>query len=117
MRAQKLGKRAARAGMDFDNAKEALKALEEEVGELKEAFAEGRPEDIADELGDVLFSCCNTARLMELDAEEVLTAASDKFLSRFEQAENLIRQDGLEMSALSIDELDVYWRKAKKCVK
>ena len=41
--------------MDFDNAKEALKALEEEVGELKEAFAEGRPEDIADELGDVLF--------------------------------------------------------------
>ena len=63
------------------------------------------------------FSCCNTARLMELDAEEVLTAASDKFLSRFEQAENLIRQDGLEMSALSIDELDVYWRKAKKCVK
>lgn len=117
MRAQKLGKRAARAGMDFDNAKEALNALEEEVGELKEAFADGRPESIADELGDVLFSCCNTARLLELDAEEVLTAASDKFLSRFEQAENLIRQDGLEMSALSIDELDVYWRKAKKCVK
>lgn len=117
MRAQKLGKRAKRAGMDFACAEDALKALEDEVRELREAFERGKSEDIAEELGDVMFSCCNTARLLELDAEETLTAASDKFLSRFEQTENLIRQDGQEMSALSIDELDVYWRKAKECMK
>ncbi|WP_124098374.1 nucleoside triphosphate pyrophosphohydrolase [Ruminococcus sp. Marseille-P6503] len=117
MRAQKLGKRAKRAGMDFACAEDALKSLEDEIRELREAVESGRKDDISEELGDVLFSCCNTARHLELDAEEVLTAASDKFLSRFEQTENLIRQDGQDMSALSIDELDVYWRKAKKCMK
>lgn len=113
MRAQKLGKRASRAGMDFDDVLSAFESLKSEVSETEAAIVSGDANSAADELGDLIFSCVNVARKLGLDAEEVLTAANEKFLARFEQVENLVRQDGLNMPALSIDELDVYWRKAK----
>lgn len=113
MRAQKLGKRASRAGMDFDDVLSAFESLKSEVSETEAAIVSGDVNSVADELGDLIFSCVNVARKLGLDAEEVLTAANEKFLARFEQVENLVRQDGLNMPALSIDELDVYWRKAK----
>lgn len=113
MRAQKLGKRASRAGMDFDDVLSAFESIKSEVSETEAAIVSGDVNSAADELGDLIFSCVNVARKLGLDAEEVLTAANEKFLARFEQVENLVRQDGLNMPALSIDELDVYWRKAK----
>lgn len=114
MRAQKLGKRAARAGMDFDDVNGAYASLVDEVREFKEALEKGTKEDISEELGDILFSCCNVARKLDMDAEELLTAANEKFIGRFEAVEKSVRQDGSDMTALSIDELDVYWRKAKE---
>lgn len=111
MRAEKTGKRAKRAGLDFRNAEEALNALESEILELKAAISgEG---NINEEMGDVLFSAVNVARLLDIDAEESLTASTDKFVERFERVENLTRCDGKDMSSLNIDELDVYWHKAK----
>lgn len=114
MRAQKLGKRASRAGMDFNDVEGAFSSLEDETEELKQALDTGNKNDIAEELGDLLFSCCNVARKLDLDAEELLTAANEKFISRFEAVEKMVRQDESDMTALSIDELDVYWRKAKE---
>lgn len=132
MRAQKVGQRAARAGMDFESAIQALESLESEVAELKAAVtaAVDIKSDLtetgisdhnldccataaADELGDVIFSCVNVARHLKLDAEEVLTSSTNKFMRRFKDTENLLRCDGVDMKSLNIDELDVYWRKAK----
>lgn len=111
MRAEKTGKRAGRAGLDFANVQDALNALESEIAELKAAISgEG---NINEEMGDVLFSAVNVARLLDIDAEESLTASTDKFVERFECVENLTRCDGKDMSSLNIDELDVYWQKAK----
>ena len=114
MRAQKIGGRAKRAGMDFASVQDALECLCGEIEELKAAMAEGNRDDIAEELGDVLFSAVNVCRLSEIDAEECLTRSSDKFVSRFAAAEEMIRSEGKDMKALTIDELDVYWQKAKK---
>ncbi|MFT3952591.1 MAG: MazG nucleotide pyrophosphohydrolase domain-containing protein [Oscillospiraceae bacterium] len=69
--------------------------------------------DIADELGDVLFSGVNTARKLHLDAEEVLSRACAKFIGRFQTAEQLILSDGLDITKLSPQTLDTYWQKAK----
>lgn len=113
MRAQKVGQRAKRAGMDFKDAAQVMECLESEIAELKEAVSDGNKENIQDELGDVLFSCVNLARHLDCDAEETLTRSAEKFISRFKKAENLIRCDGIDMRSLNIDELDVYWRKAK----
>ncbi len=114
MRAQKTGQRAKRAGMDFKNAFSALERLEEEIAELKESMLADNADNIEEELGDVLFSAVNVCRLNKVDAEEALTRSTDKFVNRFKKAEDLIRCDGLDMKALTINELDAYWQKAKK---
>lgn len=113
MRAQKVGQRAARAGMDFESADEALMRLEEEITELRAAIASGDRDSVSEEIGDVLFSAVNVSRLLKTDAEEALYRGTDKFIGRFERAEDLIRLQGKDMKTLSIDELDVYWQKAK----
>ncbi|MGN0601776.1 MAG: nucleoside triphosphate pyrophosphohydrolase [Oscillospiraceae bacterium] len=114
MRAQKLGKRAGRAGMDFKGKDDCFESLKSEVAELEEALQNGDGRSAEEELGDLLFSCANLARKLNADAEQLLYNASEKFLNRFEAVENAIRQDGLDMTTLSIEVLDKYWAKAKK---
>lgn len=115
MRAQKVGKRAARAGMDFKSAEDSMKCMDSEIIELYDAFHNGTQAEIEEELGDVLFSCVNTARLLGIDAEQALTGAVNKFIKRFTQTERLTRLNGIDdMKSLGIDELDAYWQKAKE---
>lgn len=112
MRAQKLGQRAKRAGMDFADVNSAIGALESEIAELKKAISENS--NVEEELGDVLFSAVNVSRICGFDSEEALSKSSDKFIERFRKTEDLVRCEGLDMKSLDIDELDVYWRKAKE---
>lgn len=118
MRAQKVGKRAARAGMDFKSAEDSMKCIDSEMLELYDAFHNGTQAEIEEELGDMLFSCVNTARLLGIDAEQALTNAVNKFIKRFSETEKLVRLNGIDdMKSLGIDELDVYWQKAKDSLK
>lgn len=117
MRAQKVGKRAMRAGMDFKSAEDALACIDNEKTELDEAIASGNKQKIEEEIGDLLFSCVNAARHLDIDAELALKAATDKFILRFSKTEELVAFDSLDMKELNIDELDVYWDKAKKFIK
>lgn len=112
MRAQKVGQRAKRAGMDFENVQSAIEALESELAELKAAISANS--NVEEELGDVLFSAVNVARHCGFDSEEALTRSTDKFISRFAKTEELIRFQGIDMRSLNIDELDAYWQQAKK---
>lgn len=114
MRAQKVGKRAMRAGMDFKGYEDTISCIKAELSELEDAIKNGNADCIEDELGDLLFSCVNTARHLNIDAEEALIKSTDKFIKRFEETEKNIRLKGSDMKSLSIDEIDVYWREAKK---
>lgn len=113
-RAQKVGKRAARAGMDFNDAASAFDCVRAERAELQEAITEGSRERMEEELGDLLFSCVNTARHLGIDAEEALTRATNKFIEHFAGTEQLVTEDGKNMPDLPIEELDVYWADAKE---
>ena len=113
-RAQKVGKRAARAGMDFRCAEDAFSCVAGERQELAEAIASGDKARMEDELGDLLFSCVNTARHLGIDAEEALSRATAKFTKRFSDTESLVSADGKNMPDLPIEELDVYWDQAKQ---
>lgn len=117
MRAQKLGKRAMRAGMDFKSAEDAFECIKLETNEFEQAIKSGDSQQIEEEFGDLLFSCVNTARHLDIDAEEALTKACEKFIKRFKETEKLVTLGGADMTALSIDELDVYWRQAKNNLK
>lgn len=117
MRAQKVGKRAMRAGMDFDSPQDAFDCVTQEAAELQEAMGSGSREQMEEELGDLLFSCVNTARHLQIDAEEALTRATEKFIRRFQKTEELLKQEGIEMQSLGIKELDVYWRRTKEAIR
>ena len=117
MYAQKLGKRAGRAGMDWKNAEDAFQYIRKETDELEAAMQKGDAAEIEEELGDLLFSCVNTARHLHVDAETALRDAALKFLSRFAETERLVTADGKEMKALPIEVLDTYWDRAKVSIR
>lgn len=113
LRASKLGKRASRANLDFKDASSAFNSLKDEVSELSEALELGNKEMISEEIGDVIFSAVNVARKLDLNAEELLTQANEKFISRFEKVEQTVTQNNENMQDLSPDKLDKYWEMAK----
>lgn len=116
MRSAKVQQRAARAGFDYPDTAWAMKDLRSEVEELEEAIAEESKAHAAEELGDLLFSAVNVSRFIGVDAEEALSAASEKFIARFAQVEKLAASQGIDMKAASIEELDKLWKKAKTFV-
>ena len=111
MRASKIQKRAADAGFDYENAKQAIGQLKSEIEELEAALEQNG--SVPEELGDILFSAVNAARLLGFDSEEVLTAASEKFVGRFAKVEAMAAAQGAALSALNLDELTALWNAAK----
>ena len=114
MRATKLQKKAADVGFDWNDVSGALDKISEEAAELRTAIDNKDGDNMAEELGDLIFSVVNVSRFIKVDAEEALTAASDKFLARFVQVERLANERGIDMKASSLEELDALWDEVKQ---
>ena len=91
-----------------------LATLNLRKAELEKAVASGDAQNIEEEMGDLLFSCVNAARHLGVNAELALKASTEKFIKRFSITEELTKADGIDMKSLPIEELDIYWDKAKK---
>ena len=114
MRADKVQGKAKKVGFDWPDVSGALDKLGEETAELKEAIASGSREDISMELGDLLFSAVNVSRFVDCDAEEALTASTDKFIARFQKLEALAAARGLDLETASLAEMDALWDEIKQ---
>lgn len=117
MYAQKVGKRAAKSGMDFLSPASAFERLQDEFSELTDAIQSEDKERVFDEAGDVLLSAVNACRLAGVDCENALRASAQKFAKRFTECEKLILADGKNMTDLDGRELDIYWERAKNAIK
>ena len=113
MRSSKVQKKAAKVGFDWEKPEDALDKLMEECEELKEAIQNGDKENQIEELGDVLFSAVNVARLLKIDSEHALNDACDKFISRFSKVEALANERNIDMKNASLSELDSLWDEVK----
>ncbi|MBT8086552.1 MAG: nucleoside triphosphate pyrophosphohydrolase [Gammaproteobacteria bacterium] len=113
-RAQKLGKRAARAGFDWPDTDGVYAKIQEELAELQDAVEHGAADAVHEEFGDLLFAAVNLARHLGLDAEQALSDANGKFERRFRDMEAAIRNNGQDIEGLSMARLDRDWRAAKK---
>ncbi|MBB3046009.1 ATP diphosphatase [Litorivivens lipolytica] len=113
-RAQKLQKRAATIGFDWQAVGGVFDKLDEERAELAEAIASGDKDHQAEEMGDLIFVVVNLARHLGLDAETVLRAANRKFEARFQQMEQLSDKSLGELSPATLESL---WEQAKKALK
>lgn len=114
-RAAKLSQRAARVGFDWRQATEVEAKLLEELAEIRGAMGGPRAR-IEEEVGDLLFTAANLARHLDVDPEEALRRANQKFERRFQQVENAVRQSGRPWHQWTADELDALWQHAKRAV-
>lgn len=109
-RAEKVQKKAQKAGFDWPDVSGALDKLSEELEELKVAAAQGT--NVAEELGDLLFSAVNVSRFLKVDCEDALNQATDKFIDRFRKVEE--QAGARPMTEMTLDELDQLWERAKQ---
>lgn len=112
MYAQKLSRRAAAAGFEWDSVEGVWDKVHEEIAELKKA-APGSPE-AADEVGDLLFTVVNVARHLGVDAEDALRSMCARFVGRFESMEAFAADEGTDVRELGIDEYERLWAQAKQ---
>ncbi len=114
MRAQKAQTRAARVGFDWSHLREVVAKVEEELGEVKEAIALGREDAVAGEIGDLFFAVVNLARKNGLDAETLLAAATEKFISRFHAMEEELQKEGKQLGEVDLATMDATWNRLKR---
>jgi ATP diphosphatase len=114
---EKLQKRAAHHGFDWDNVEPVFCKLNEGIDELKaEIRVEANQQRISDEMGDILFASVNLSRHLGVSSEQALRDCNRRFISRFKLVEQMLQEDGKAMEDCSVDELEEYWQKAKKLI-
>jgi MazG family protein len=112
---EKLQKRAAHHGFDWDDITPVFEKLNEEIAELKaEITHQDNQQRITDEMGDILFASVNLSRHLGVNPEQALRDSNRKFIARFEIVERLLHDDGRQMEDCSVAVLEEYWQKAKK---
>ena len=112
LRAQRVGQQAAAVGFDWSCAQLVVDKIREEIEEVVEAMEQGT-QQVFDELGDLLFATVNLARHLDLDAEDALRVAIDRFEQRFFIVEQLAKQEDRVLNDCDDDELDHFWERAK----
>lgn len=112
MRATKVGKKAS--CFDFPNVESVMDKVSEELVEVSSAIENGTQEDISEEIGDLLLSITSLCRKLNVDAENALTRATDKFIDRFRMVENEVISQKKDIKCCSLDELDAIWDKIKQ---
>lgn len=112
--AHRIQEKVAGVGFDWDDASGALAKVKEEVAEVEEALEEGEPARVEEEMGDLLFSVVNLARLADAHSVPALDAANRKFRRRFEALEALAHERGVLMPGASLEELDRLWDEVKE---
>lgn len=108
---QKITKRAAKVGFDWENPAQVFEKLAEETAELKTAIE--RNENVEEEVGDLLFAALNLARKLDIDAETALKKTNRKFRARFRHIEDRLKTNGQDLNGASLEEMDALWNEAK----
>ena len=115
LRAEKIQKKAAKVGFDWDDVGGAFDKTEEELKEVTEAFENKQGhERLEEEVGDLLFAAVNISRFLGVDPEEALNAASRKFMNRFSYVEETAKDQGRRLEDMTLAEMDVLWNEAKQ---
>ena len=114
MRAEKLGIKARRLGLDWQAPREVLAKIREELDEVERALDSGDKAAAAEEVGDMMLAVANLPRFLGRDAEQTLRRSCDKFVARFSEVERISASRGLKLTKLSATELELLWQEAKK---
>ncbi|MFQ5862476.1 MAG: nucleoside triphosphate pyrophosphohydrolase [Candidatus Brocadiales bacterium] len=113
-KAQKVQKKASRVGFDWERVEDVVSKVEEELKEVKVAMAQGRFEEVEEEIGDLLFAAANLSRFLKINPEEALHKTIKKFVDRFKRVETELASRGKDIEHCSLEEMDMIWEAVKK---
>ena len=114
LRAQRLQDKAARVGFDWEHIDQVWEKLAEEIHELQASVSLQNRAKIEEELGDVLFSVVNLARVLEVNPDEALHKTTTKFIQRFQFIERELHHQGKTPKQATLAEMDALWEQAKQ---
>jgi len=116
IKATRIQDKAKAVGFDWENKSQVWEKVQEELSELKVEIETEKAdkEKIEQEFGDVLFSLINYARFIDVDPESALEKTNKKFIKRFQYLEEETRKQGKALEDMTLEEMDVYWNKAKE---
>jgi len=112
VKASRIQEKVRGVGFDWENKDQVFEKVREELEELKIEI-EANSDRIEDEFGDVLFSLINYARFVGVNPENALERTNTKFIKRFQLMEKFLEQDGKSFGEMNLEQMDVYWGKAK----
>lgn len=113
VKATRIQEKAKGVGFEWDNSEQVWAKVKEEFSELHEAVENNNQAEVEEEFGDVLFSLINYSRFINVNAENALAKTNIKFINRFQLMEQLMKDDGINISDSTLVTMDKYWDKAK----
>ena len=117
VKASRIQEKVAGVGFDWEKPEQVWEKVQEELTELNEEIKAGNKENTEKEFGDVLFSMINYARFIDVNPENALEKTNKKFINRFQYLEKAAKEEGKDLSDMSLTEMDVYWEKSKEFFK
>jgi XTP/dITP diphosphohydrolase len=114
LRAHRLTEKASQVGFDWKNKDDAWNKVEEEIKEVHHAIESGTQENIDAEFGDLLFALVNYSRFIQVNPENALRQAIEKFIGRFRYIERRMKEMGKDIHSSSLEEMDSLWNEAKQ---
>ena len=116
LKSLKIQKKAASLNFDWISKDQVLEKIDEELNELKDALKEKNNKNIEDELGDLFFTLINLSRHLNLDPDQTLKKANQKFIKRFNKMENIIEDKKLKWHNLKAVNFKNLWNNAKRLI-
>ena len=117
IKAHEIQKKVEKVGFDWPEARSVIPKIREELDEVEEAINEGganqQNENLAEEIGDLLFAVTNLTRKIGMDSESLLAAANQKFINRFNKVEKILEKQGTNVVEADIQCMEKAWEKVK----
>lgn len=114
VKAMRIQEKAKQVGFEWATKEQVWEKVEEEKLELLEAVESGKKENIEEEAGDLFFSVINYVRFLKVDAENSLELTNKKFIKRFCLMEEAVQKKGMNLSEMTLSEMDAVWNEIKK---
>ncbi len=113
LRAQRVQDKAAHVGFDWEKVEGVIEKIKEEISELEKSIHHQNPEEIEEEIGDLLFSLVNLSRFYKISAEDALRKTTNKFIARFQFIEKKLAEKHISPGEATLEEMDRLWEEAK----
>ena len=113
VKAYRIQEKVRGIGFDWENKNQVWDKVQEEIKEFQNEEKRNNAEKMEEEFGDVLFSLVNYSRFVNVNPEDALEKTNKKFIRRFKYMEQKIKEDGLDLSKLSFEQMNTFWDMAK----